>query len=176
MLPDTSSSILSGGLALSILAYGLFSAFVSGPEILTREAQKIGWQNQCERLVVAELRQSQPQPEFQPQVDYRGVMRGIFGRDADPLLRLMEPLGQIADQAQEHARNVERMNEARLRQKAQAAGSRCGCAVTMLSEERVALGLYAGSGRLVTPPLFKNLNAELQASLRSARCGFAGAN
>ena len=167
---DTNSPWMSGGLALSVIGYGLFSAFISGPEILTREAHKADWNNQCRQEVVAELRHSQPQPNFQPQVDYRGMMRGLFGHQAGPMMRMFEPLNQIADQAQQHARNIERMNEERLRQRAESAGSRCACAVTMLSENRISLGLYAGSGRLITPTIFKDLPSELNTALHSSRC------
>ncbi|MEL7281864.1 MAG: hypothetical protein AAGK79_16010 [Pseudomonadota bacterium] len=170
MLFDQNTPLLGGGLALSVIAYGLFSAFVSGPEILAREAKKAQWPAQCQRMVIAELRSTQPTQSFQPNLDYRDVMRGVFGRDAGPLLRMMEPLGQLADQAQAHRRKAQQMNEERLRQKAQAAGSRCGCAVAMLSEKRVPVGLYAASGRFIQPAMFKNLTSELKSALHSPRC------
>jgi len=177
MMLDNGSSWLSGGLAVSVVGYGLLSAFVIGPSVvLPREAEKLNWAEQCQRIVVSELRQSQPQEEFVPQIDYRGMARGWLGRDADPLLQLMQPFTLMIDQANEHKNHVKRLNEERLRQKAEAAGSRCDCAVSMLGEQRIAIGLYTGTGRLVTPPLFKNLASELQTSLRSQRCADAQLN
>lgn len=170
MLFDQNSTLLGGGIALSAIGYGLFSSFISGPEILVREAHNMQWPVQCQRIVMAELLESQPQQSFQPTVDYRTVVRGIFGQDANPFLQMLEPLGQIADQAQANARKVKRLNEERLRQKAEASGSRCGCAVSMLSERRVSLGIYAASGRFITPPLFKNLSSELKTALQAQRC------
>ena len=171
MSVDPTPSWLSGGLAASVIGYGLFCAFVAGPAIiLPREAEKLNWPKQCKRIVIAELQQSQPQERFTPQIDYRDVARSWFGRDAEPLLHLMQPFGEVLDQANAEKQRLQRLNEKRLRQKAQAAGSRCDCAVTMLSERRVALGLYTGTGRLITPPLFKNLHSELQTALRSPRC------
>jgi len=177
MILDNSPSWLSGGLAVSIIGYGLLSAFVIGPTVvLPREAEKLNWSEQCKRMVVAEVRQSQSQEEFVPQIDYRDMARSWFGRDAEPLLQLMQPLGQIMDQANAQKERAKRLNEERLQRKAQAAGSRCDCAVTMLGEQRIALGLYSGTGRLVTPPLFKNLASELQTSLRSPRCADVQSN
>lgn len=103
-------------------------------------------------------------------IDNRDVMRGLFGRDATPFLRMMEPLGQAIDQVEAQRRRAHEMNQERLRQKVQAAGSRCSCAVAMLSERRVPLGIYAASGRFIQPNLFKNLNAELKTALHSLRC------
>lgn len=167
---DGNASWMNGGLAVSIVGYGLFSAFISGPEILHRESLKQGWPEHCKQIVVAELEQSQPQEEFVPQIDYRDMARGWFGRDAEPLLELMQSLGEMMDQANAQKERVKRLNEERLQKKAQAAGSRCHCAVVMLEEQHVSLGLYAGSGRLVTPNLFKNLNSELKTALHSQRC------
>ena len=171
MMFDNNPSWLSGGLAVSVVGYGLLSAFVIGPSvILPREVAKLNWDEQCKRIVIAELRQSELQEEFVPQIDYRDVARGWLGRDADPLLQLMEPLGQIMDQANAQKERAMRLNEERLRRKVQAAGSRCNCAVSMLGEQRIEIGIYTGTGRLVTPPLLKNLGSQLQTSLHSSRC------
>lgn len=171
MTIEHSSSWLSGGLAASVVCYALLNAFVIGPSVvLPREVEKLNWFERCKQIVIAELHQSQPQEEFVPQIDYRDMARGWFWRDAEPLLQLMQPLGQIMDQANAQKERANRLNEERLQRKVQAAGSRCDCAVTMLGEQRIALGLYSGTGRLVTPPLFKNLASELQTSLRSTRC------
>ncbi len=173
---DGNNSWLNGGFAITLILYALFSAFISGPEILIRESQKVNWQNQCTRIVRAELQSNQLEPEFVPQIDYRSMARGWFGQDAEPLLRLMEPLGQAMDQAQQQANRVKRLNEERLRKKAQAAGSACNCAISILSEKRIALGLYAGTGRLVTPPLFKNLTSELGTALHTPQCAISFQN
>jgi len=85
----------------------------------------------------------------------------------------MEPLGQAMDQANAQADRLRRKNEERLRQKAQAAGSACNCAISMLGEKRIALGLFAGTGRLLTPPMFQNLNVELKTTLHSPQCSIS---
>jgi len=167
---DGNNTWLNGGLALSVISYGLFSALISGPELLRRTALNEGGPQQCTAIVQAELHASQPEPEFTPQIDYRSMARGWLGRDAEPLLKLMEPLGQVMDQANAQAQRIKRKNEERLRQKAQSAGSACNCAISMLGEKRIALGLFAGTGRLVTPPMFQNLDAELKTALHSPQC------
>ena len=176
MIFDGNNSMLNGGFALTLIVYALFSAFISGPEILARESHKVNWQNQCISIVQAELKSSQSEPEYVPQLDYRSMARGWFGQDAEPLLKLMEPLGQAMDQAQAQADRVKRLNDERLRLKVQAAGSACNCAISILSEKRIALGLYAATGRLVTPPLFKNLSSELKTALNAHQCAISFQN
>lgn len=173
MVFDGNNTWLSGSFALTFIFYALFSAIISGPELLRRTAIKENWPQQCTAIVQAELRANQSEPEFTPQIDYRSMARGWFGRDAEPLLQLMEPLGQVMDQANAQAERIKRKNEERLRQKAQAAGSACNCAISMLGEKRIALGLFAGTGRLVTPPMFQNLNAELNTALHSPQCSIS---
>lgn len=171
MFGETNTSWLSGSLAGSMVVYGLLSAFVIGPSvILPREAEKLEWSGQCKQIVVADLKQVEPQEEYIPNVDYRDMARGWLGRDAEPLLQLMQPLGQMMDQANAQKQRAKRLNEERLQRKAEAAGSRCDCAVAMVGEQRIAIGLYTASGRLVTPPLFQSLSSELQTALRSPRC------
>lgn len=176
MIGETNPSWLSGGLAGSMVVYALFSAFVSGPELVHREAElKIGWPQQCMRLVHQELQDKQPPQETVPQIDLGGLMDGLFGRGASTAFEdVINPMQSVIDLSNEHTNRLARANEERLRKKAEAAGSRCACAVTMLTEHRVALGLYAASGRLVTPSLFKNLGDSLQTSLRSTRCSQRG--
>lgn len=176
MISETNPSWLSGGLAGSMVVYALFSAFVSGPELVHREAElKIGWQQQCMRIVYRELQDKQPRQETMPQIDLGGLIDGLFGRGASTAYRdVIDPVQNVIDQSNEHTNRLARANEERLRKKAEAAGSRCACAVTMLTEHRVALGLYAASGRLVTPSLFKDLGGSLQTSLRSTRCSRGG--
>lgn len=173
MFGDTDKSWFSGGLAGSLVVYALFSAFVSGPELLRRTALKENWQSQCIKTIRAELKAKQPEPEFFPQIDYRSLSRSWFGPDAEALLQLMEPLGQVMDQVNTQAERAKRINKEQLLQKAQAAGSACNCAVSMLGEKRIALGIYAGTGRLVTPPLFQNLNSELRTALFSTQCSIS---
>lgn len=164
---DTQTSFMSGGLAMSIVGYGLFSAFVTGPEILLREADKIGWSKQCARLVRLEVQDNAPQSQQIPNIDVGRMMDGLFGNGGR---QIIAPFEGMINQAQRQANRARDLNEERLRRKIEAAGSRCGCAVAVLSEQRISLGLYAASGRLITPTLFKNLNSELQTALRSARC------
>ncbi len=175
MFFDTNTSFLNGGFAISIIGYGLFSAFVSGPELLHRESVKADWPQECSRLIVSELRDKQPKQQAVPNIDLGGILDGVFGRGASSTFGdVIDPMQKAIDLSNEHSKQVERLNEERLRQKAQDAGSRCGCAVTMLSEHRLSLGLYAASGRLITPPMFKNLKSELVNQFQSSGCSKGG--
>jgi len=176
MFGETSPSWLSGGLAGSMVVYALFSAFVSGPELLHREAMlKVGWPLQCMQIVHQELKDQQPRQESVPQIDLGGILDGVFGRGASTAYEvIINPVQKAIDLSNAHTDSLARANEERLRKKAEAAGSRCMCAITMLTDHRVSLGLYASSGRMITPGLFKNLEGSLRTSLRSQRCSQGG--
>lgn len=176
MTGEGNLSWLNGGLAGSVIVYGLLSAFVTGPELVHREAElKVNWPQRCVRLVVQDLQEKQARQEAIPQIDLGDLMGGLFGGGASSTFGdVIKPVQDVIDLSNQHARQVERMNEERLRRKAEAAGSRCACAVTMLTEHRVSLGLYAASGRLITPGLFKDLGSSLETSLHSQRCNQGG--
>lgn len=176
MFGETNPSWLSGSLAGSMVVYALFSTFVSGPELLHREAMlKVRWPQQCTRIVHQELQDEQQQQETMPQIDLGGILDGVFGQGASSAYgEVINPVQKVIDLSNQHANGLARANEERMRKKAEAAGSRCSCAVTMLTEHRVSLGLYTASGRLVTPSVFKDLGSSLQTSLRSSRCKQGG--
>ena len=171
MFGETNTSFLSGSTALSFIAYGLFSAFVSGPELLHREALKARWPEQCVELVHQELKDKQPSRDTMPQIDLGGLLDGVFGRGTSGAFGdVINLVQKVIDLSNEHTNSLARANQARLNRKIEAAGSRCNCAVSMLSEQRIPLGLYASSGRMITPSLFKNLSSSLHTSLRSMQC------
>jgi len=172
MFFDPQSSLIGGSLAGSVIVYGLLSAFATGPEILHRESEKIGWRQSCERIVKAELAENAPAPAFVPKVDPSAALDKLFGpRWNNPLRDMLAPVEDIAGQALAYADQLQTMNRMKLKRQSEVVGSRCSCAVIMLGEERLSLALYAGTGRLITPSVFKNLESELHASLRSPKCG-----
>lgn len=176
MIGETTPSVVNGSTALSFIGYALLSAFVTGPELLHREAElKLGWSQQCKQIVYEQLKDNQPRQETIPQINLGGLMDGLFGGGASTAFGdVIKPVQDVIDSSNQHARQIERMNEERLRRKAQASGSRCSCAVTMLTEHRVSLGLYAASGRLITPSIFRDLEASLRNTLRVQRCNQEG--
>lgn len=169
MLNEPIGFPLGGGIMLTTIAYGLFSAFISGEVILERETQKLGWPDRCVKIVETQIRQSAPEPDHVPRIKLKDIFGG-HSEVGDIFEEIFAPVEKVLEQKYEAIDRAIELNEQRLEAKAKAAGSRCHCAVTMLSEKRIALGLYAGSGRLVTPPLFKNLNSELGIALGSPRC------
>jgi len=127
------------------------------------------------QIVHQELRDKQPRQETMPYIDLGGILNGVFGPGASSAYGdIINPVQKVIDLSNAHTDSLARANEERLRKKAEAAGSRCMCAITMLTEHRVSLGLYASSGRLVTSGLFRNLEDSLQTSLRSSRCSQGG--
>ncbi|MEM7069441.1 MAG: hypothetical protein AAF478_11215 [Pseudomonadota bacterium] len=172
MIGEGTASIFGSGVALSVVGYGLFSAFVTGPEILVREVARLDWENHCRERIITEFREEQGVTDHFPQIDIGGVLDGLFGTGtSNGFGEVINPIENIIELSNEHTRRLQRLNEKRLQEKARNAGSRCACAVTILSERRVSLGLYAGTGRLVTPVLFKSLESELLTTLHSSQCG-----
>lgn len=168
MSNETYGLSLTGVLG-AIILYALFSAFISGPIILEREVIKSGWHKQCQSTVKAEVIQSHPEPEFVPRIDCKTIFGG-FGKGSSGLCELVGPLDIILKQKYEALERAKALNEQRLQAKLQAAGSRCKCPVSLLSERRIDVGLYSATARIVKPQLFKNLNSELMTALRSPHC------
>ena len=169
MLMDGNTPLFGGSTILTLIAYGLFSAFVTGPVILERTIIKSSWPQECERLVLAELQASQPAPKNVPRFQCHDFFGGSNSQ-SHAFCNLMKPVEGLLEHAYSEAKALRQFHQQRLNTKAKASKNRCSCAATTLSEKRLALGLYAGTGRLVTPSLFKNLISELKTALHSKRC------
>lgn len=168
-MPNEPYGLSLTGILGAIILYALFSAFISGPIILEREVIKSGWHKQCQSIVKAEVIQSHPEPELVPRIDCKTIF-GVFGQGSSGFCELVGPLDVILKQKYEALERAKVLNEQRFQAKLQAASSRCRCPVSLLSERRVDVGLYASSARIIKPPLFKNLNSELMTALRSPHC------
>lgn len=160
-----------GGFAGSMLIYALVSGFITGPIIAERTTQKLGWPQQCARIVEADVSANQPPPQFTPNLNCNSLL-GIFGREGQQLCREFGNFNlPLVDQLNDHQRRLEELREARRAQAANASAYRCECAVLLTQERRrIPFALYAGSARLITPTAIKNLPSELQTSLRSPLC------
>lgn len=168
---DGNNALLGSSSTIALIGYALFSAFITGPEITFRESMKQGWPEYCERIVQLEVHESAPQSDILPSFDLGKILDDVLGSNrSDPYRKILSPIEKMVDQAIEQKERANRFNEERLRQKVQAAGSRCNCAIVMLTEKRISIGLYASSGRLIIPPLFKDLMSELKIALHSPRC------
>jgi hypothetical protein len=165
--------ITGGVIAAGITSAALFG-FVLGPLVADRSILNSGWHELC----VADLKETttaaRPQAEAAPSVDCKDLM-GVFGEGADQLCDLggdifvdILTLDPLAAQ-KEQARNREK---ARLSRIANLAPSRCSCATSLVSADRLEWGLYAGSARLIGGP--DDLTAALTEALHAPSCARLG--
>ena len=172
MFIDPQSATSGGGAALALILYAAGSMFVTGPLVVARSVEKSGWVARCERSVQDEIR-SRASTQVTPPTMNCDVILGSM----DP--RVRELMGKFGADAACKAMDLKRQQD-ELAQQAQArlvqsaleqSGSRCACAVSHLAEnKRVAIGLYAGTARLITPAAIRNLNAHLKAALHAPAC------
>lgn len=168
---DMNNGVTGGGVALSLVAYGFLSAYATGPTIITREAQKIGWHGQCMAHVEAKILERAPKPDIIPNLDCNALMGGLFGSQSHELCRLIDPFTNMADQINRRKERAAEFARQRLIEKAQQSGSACSCAVTSFtSQNRLNVGLYAGTARFVTPLAIQNLKGSLMTHLNSPIC------
>ncbi|MGB7433205.1 MAG: hypothetical protein WA921_12135 [Ahrensia sp.] len=162
---------ISGMTVIAAVGYAAISYLVTGPLVVDRTVQKSGWVAQCQRDLHGEIQSSRQVPEFTPQLDCNSIL-GMFGNEGQQLCRKYGNFKvPLFDQLNDYQRRIQEQEEARLAQAADASTYRCDCAVSLTQEtRRIPFALHAGSARLITPAAIKNLNSELQTSLRSPLC------
>lgn len=167
---DQSTLPVSGGIIVGALLYGSISVFGTGQLVGERLIEKANWSNQCQRVLIAELADSQTggwQGDAMAVPDC-SAMTSLFGLNAPELCSAVDALSMP------YRLREERLAAAKKRRLDQAMAntqSRCACAAALTLEDRkIAFGVHAGSLRVVTPMSVRNLNHELQASLQSSSC------
>lgn len=171
---DMQSLPVSGGFILGTIAYVGFSVFIAGPLVAERTIENHKWPQICERQIRKNLELSQsvqpgiPDMKCNSLFGFHPGLSDICARYGNPTFSM--PFLDVIQQQQERVREIEKK---RLDNKAAQATSQCGCAASIVADNRTAWGLYAGSARLVEPSKVKNLNSELVTALNSPRCQFA---
>lgn len=172
MILEPNSLPVSGSVLFASVAWIGLSAFVLGPILAERSAQKIGWQADCEKQVVRTVAAQEPALSVEPTFGCNDVLGHIPYEQR----QIMERLGfgaacQMVDRANEQKQRLLQMKRQALEQAAAAAGSKCSCAIAhMTTSKRWDLALAAGSARLVLPPSVANLRVSLMESLTSPSC------
>lgn len=170
---DSLSKIpLSGGFLLALAAYILVS-LLAGQEIGERMVDKSGWYGSCQSVIQRDIRDRAPISVPQAPTDCNstfGWLHPDIGRlcneFGNPDLR--GPNGRALDEAERLRKEREAERRARA---AEGAASRCECATNLyLQEEMVALGLYAGTARLVSRPAVRDQLGELTQRLYTPTC------
>ncbi|MEO0384163.1 MAG: hypothetical protein AAF234_11495 [Pseudomonadota bacterium] len=180
------SGFALGGVGLALLGYGLFSAFVSGPELGQRTIDAMNWSENCETAIA---RQAEPEPRApaaisRGSVDVCRIAFSLYGQRGEQYCDmhgatinggvddLLDTAGSLVDIVEAPARAA---RQALAAQAAADAPNRCACAATqVLSDERLSFALYAGSARLITPPAIDTLQSQLRVALSSPYCAMEG--
>lgn len=174
-----------GGIGVGVIAYGLFSNFVSGPELGQRTIDLVHeWPQICEAGITARAQPQERPRAAVPNINACRMLFGIYGSDGQAYCDmhghhfdigasgLLDSLGDISDALNAPQRIAD---EIRRDEMIADAPDRCSCAASqVLSDEATSFALYAASGRLITPPSIDNLQSELRAALSSAQCEFEG--
>ena len=164
---------ISGGVVVAGLIYAGASLLVSGQIIGDRLIEKTGWNEQCRAGIRADIVSRQPIPSFTPRIDCNAIFGNFMGREGKAWCarygnNIINPLGNQLDARQRQLREA---NQRRLTNALSKTTSRCSCAASLaLETNRVSFGLYAGSIRLVNPPVVKNLNSTLVTALNNPLC------
>ena len=167
---DVNQLPISGGILVAGLGWVFLSGIVLGPFVADRTIQKSGWHQICERKIKQSLIDQRPRKQTTPEIDCGSVMK-IFGPGADQFCRqggdelfelmTIDPLaGQKESLRQQKAQRLERL--------AELAPTQCACATTVVKDDRLGWGIFAGTARIAGGP--DNLNADLTRALYSPAC------
>jgi hypothetical protein len=161
-LPITSMTFLTAA------GYAATMAVIGGPLVADRELIRDGWAAECVATLRADLEVQRAPPRVTPVVpDACGMMAAAIPEMGD----LCKIIPNPNDALRQTARLRQQAEDARIAAAASKTSDRCGCAEAVYVEEnRLALALYAGSGRLITPAPVKNREAALSRALRSPAC------
>lgn len=174
---DGSNLPVSGSLVIGAVLYAGLSVFGTGQVVGERLVEKSRWQQTCQRGLKAQIETNRPAPAFVPKMDCNSTL-GLFGRDGRNVCRKygnphFKP--PFMDQLLAHRRRIESLKAKRSANAAAKASTRCECASTLaLEKQRIGLGLYAGSLRIIKPSALQNLKAELVSALHAPSCQMKG--
>ena len=170
---DTSNLPISGMVVITLLTYAAISIFVTGQLIGDRMIETSDWDASCQSILRDEIAVQQEPPAIIPRTDCESVFGGFLPELGALCRQYGNPdFGGPAAGALREQERARRAAEARRMEHAAAtAGSSCECAALLfLEEERVALAIYAGSARLITPPEISSLENSLTRALNSPLC------
>ena len=170
---DTSNLPISGIVVITFVTYAAISTFVTGQLIGDRMVETSDWGASCQSILRDEISVQQEPPAIIPRTDCESVCGGFMPELGALCRQYGNPdFGGPAAGALREQERARRAAEARRMEHAAAnAGSSCECAASLfLEEERVALAIYAGSARMITPPAISALSNSLTRALNSPLC------
>lgn len=170
---DTSNLPISGGVVLAAALYAGVSFFGTGQVIAKRTIENSDWGATCQSVLRVEISTRKEPETLIPRTD----CNSLLGRFMPELGALCNQYGNpdLSGGATSMLREQERQRRAREDRRialaASQTGSRCDCAASVVTQDRLNWALYAGSARLISPiSVTNNLNSELTRALHSSHC------
>ena len=169
---DMMSLPVSGGLLAAGAVWVGLSGFVLGPVYTERSAEKIDWCEQCETQLVAEIKARRPLPSAEPRLGCDDVLT-VLPKEYGKLMTLfgVDAACQLVDQQNAHRQRVADLKRERVMQATEHTASQCACAIAHLIEDkRWSIALHAGTARLISPSITRDLKSSLMAAAKSPEC------
>jgi hypothetical protein len=170
---DTSNLPISGGVILAAALYAGVSFVGTGQVIAKRTIEKSDWGAMCQSALRAENFNRREPVTIVPSTDCNSLLGGFM-----PELRALcnqygnpDLSGGATGMLREQERQRRAAEDRRISLAASKTGSRCDCAASVVTQDRLNWAILAGSGRLISPiSVTDNLNSELTRALHSSHC------
>lgn len=170
---DTSNLPISGGVILAAVLYAGASFFGTGQVIADRTIKTSNWGATCQSALRVEISTRREPETFIPRTDCRSLLGGLFpelGRLCDQYGN-PDMSGGVTATLREQERQRRAREDRRIALAASQTGSKCDCAASVVTQDRLNWALFAGSARLISPiSVTENLNSELTRALHSSHC------
>jgi len=166
-----------GRVGVAFILYGLFMAFVAGPELGRRTIEAQNWTSICEQTLVKNAVSKEPPTAKLPQLDMCMLIFGHLGRDGQEYCEVHKgfwngPLDQVVNAVDAKNRALQNW---RMDQATTNSVDQCACASSLtLERRRLDFALFTASARIITSPSIQNLHSELKASLSAPHCALKG--
>ena len=170
---DTSNMPISGGLIVALALYAGASFWGTGQVIAKRTIENSDWGATCQSALRAEISTFREPVTIIPKTDCNSLLGGFMPELGALCNQYGNPdlSGGTTSMLLEQERQRREAEDRRIALKASQAGSRCDCAVSVVTQDRLNWAILAGSARLISPAtVTDNLNSELTRALRSPHC------
>lgn len=170
---DTSNLPISGGVILAAVLYAGVSFFGTGQVIAKRTIETSDWGAACQSALQAEIFTRREPMTIIPRTDCKSVLGGFMPELGVLCTQYGNPdlSGGATSRLREQERRRRAAEDRRITLAASQTGSRCDCAASVVTEDRLNWALYAGTARLFSPPaVTDNLTSELTRALHSPHC------
>ncbi len=170
---DTSNMPISGGIILAAAFYAGISFFGTGQVIAKRTIENSDWGATCQSALRVEISTRREPVTIIPRTDCNSLLGGFLPELGALCNKYGNPdlSGGTTNMLREKERQRRESEDRRIALAASQTGSKCDCAVSVVSQNRLDWAILAGSARLISPAsTTQNLNSELTRALYSPHC------